>query len=69
MNKIKEFTTTHKKMVETVSIVILSWLGTCGICYLGSMVSNHRLSFSVFSFAIFVCNFLCLRFTKENIGR
>lgn len=69
MNKIKEVLTTHKKMVETIVMVIMAWLGTCGICYLGSLVSDHKLSFSIFSFAIFVCTFLCLRFTKDNLSK
>ena len=68
MNKIKEFVNTHNRIVEIIVMITLSWAGTCGICYLASLICGYKLSFSVFSFAIFVCTYLCLKHTKANIS-
>lgn len=67
MSQIVNFIKENGKGQSRIILLMLSALGTYGICYLGSLIAGNKFSYSIFSVAIFVCSYILLVQAKKNL--
>ncbi len=69
MPKIKEYLKRNSGKLSKLIILLISALGTYGICYLGSLIMGNKFSYSIFSVAIFICIYILLDQTQKNLQK